>query len=165
MVKYNDYNNKKAYEKYKKVIAAERKFFEDNGLKGESLEKVLEYTEKQFKEECSYNLHKVSINVIDKSDEYTEESRNALYYGNKDRLMVEIDFSQHSYLGWIQEIKNEKILDVLRRLTDEELKILTEILIKGETIKDTAVVIGCSRQRVSRIYKKILDKLKVAIEN
>ena len=109
MAKYNDYNNKKAYEKYKKVIAAEKKFFEENGLKGERLENILEYTEKQFKEECSYNLHKVSINVIDKSDEYTEESRNALYYGNKDRLMLEIDFSQYSYLGWIQEIKNEKI--------------------------------------------------------
>ena len=164
MAKYNDYNNKKAYEKYKKVIAAEKKFFEENGLKGESLEKVLEYTEKQFKEECSYNLHKVSINVIDKSDEYTEESRNALYYGNKDSLIVEIDFSKYSYLGWIQEIKNEKILEVLRRLTDEELKILTEILIKGETIKDTANVLGCSRQRISRIYNKMLERLKASIE-
>ena len=164
MVKYNDYNNKKAYEKYKKVIVAEKKFFEENGLKGECLEKILEYTEKQFKEECSYNLHKVSINIIDKSDEYTEESRNALYYGNKDNLVVEIDFSQHSYLGWIQEIKNEKILAVLMELNYEELKILTEILIKGETIKDTAIVIGCSRQRVSRIYKKILTMLKSAVE-
>lgn len=165
MAKYNDYNNKKAYEKYKKAIAAERKFFEDNGLKGERLEKVLEYTEKQFREECSYNLHKVSINIIDKYDEYTDESRNALYYDNKDSLIVEIDFSQHSYLGWIQEIKNEKILDVLMGLSYEELKILTEILIKGETIKDTAVVIGCSRQRVSRIYKNILITLKNAVKS
>lgn len=164
MAKYNDYNNKKAYEKYKKEIATEKKFFEENGLKGENLEKVMEYTEKQFKEECSYNLHKVSINIIDKSDEYTEEGRNALYYENKNRLILEIDFSQHSYLGWIQEIKNEKILDVLIGLSDEELKILTEILIKGETIKETAIVIGCSRQRVSRIYKKILTMLKSAVE-
>ena len=50
MAKYNDYNNKKAYEKYKKVIAAEKKFFEENGLKGERLENILEYTKKQFKE-------------------------------------------------------------------------------------------------------------------
>lgn len=165
MAKYNDYNNKKAYEKYKKVIAKEKKFFEENGLKGDKLEKILEYTESQFKEECSYNLHKVSINVIDRSDEYTDESRNALYYNNKDKLIIEIDFSQHSYLGWIQEIKNEKILSVLMGLSDEERKILTEILIKGETIKDTARIIKCSRQRVSRVYKKILDKLKVAMEN
>lgn len=164
MAKYNDYNNKKAYEKYKKVIVAEKKFFEENGLKGERLEKVLEYTEKQFKEECSYNLHKVSINIIDKFNEYTEESRNALYYNNKDSLIVEIDFSQHSYFGWIQEIKNERILAVLMGLSDEELKILTEILIKGETIKETAIVIGCSRQRVSRIYKRILIRLKAAVE-
>ena len=161
MTKYNDYNNKKAYEKYKKVIAAERKFFEDNGLKGEKLEKILKYTEKQFKEECSYNLHKLSIDIIDKSDEYTDESRNALYYGNKDNLIVEIDFSQHSYLGWIQEIKDERILKVLNKLNDEELKILTEILIKRESIKDTAILIGCSRQRISRIYKKILNKLSI----
>ncbi len=165
MVKYNDYNNKKAYKKYKKIIAAEKKFFEDNGLKGERLEKVLEYTEKQFKEECSYNLHKVSINIIDKYDEYTDESRNSLYYDNRDSLTVEIDFSQYSYLGWIQEIKDERILMVLKDLSDEELKILTEISIKGHTIKDTALIIKCSRQRVSRIYNKILERLRVSLEH
>lgn len=74
-------------------------------------------------------------------------------------IAVEIDFSKYSYWGWIQEIKDEKILAAIGRLNKNDLFILSEIAIYNQSIVNVAESMGLTRQLVHKRYKRIIKKL------
>ena len=86
-----------------------------------------------------------------------EESQNPIY--NNSYIAVEIDFSKYSYWGWIQEIKDEKILVAIGRLNKKDLFILSEIAIYNQSIRSMAESMWFSRQWVHGRYKRIIKKL------
>ena len=87
-----------------------------------------------------------------------EESQNPIY--NNSYIAVEIDFSKYSYWGWIQEIKDEKILAAIGRFNKKDLFILSEIAIYNQSIRNVAESMGLSRQWVHRRYRIIIQRLK-----
>ena len=92
-----------------------------------------------------------------------EEGRSPLLKKYVEKMSCEIDLTKYTYLGWIGDIEDERIYKVLKMLEKDELIILTEIAIKHKRIIDTAEMLGYSRQRTSRKYKGVINKIKEAI--
>ena len=149
------YNNKKAYNEFRKYIRKEKCFMKNAGMSEEDIGEIHSLTMKQFNENNKYQRTTVSLDLY--IEDMYEESQNPIY--NNSYIAVEIDFSKYSYWGWIQEIKDEKILAVIGRLNKNDLFILSEIAIYNQSIRNVAESMGISRQWVHRRYKKLIEKL------
>ena len=149
------YNNKKAYNEFRKYIRKEKCFMKNTGMSEEDISEIHSLTMKQFNEDNKYQRTTVSLDLY--IEDMYEESQNPIY--NNSYIAVEIDFSKYSYWGWIQEIKDEKILAAIGRLNKKDLFILSEIAIYNQSIRNVAESMGLSRQWVHGRYKRIIKKL------
>ncbi|MBE6865822.1 MAG: sigma-70 family RNA polymerase sigma factor [Ruminococcaceae bacterium] len=149
------YNNKKAYNEFKKYIRKEKCFMKNTGMSEEDISEIHSLTVKQFNEDNKYQRTTVSLDLY--IEDMYEESQNPIY--NNSYIAVEIDFSKYSYYGWIQEVKDERILEAIRRLNKKDLFILSEIVIYNQSIRNVAESMGLSRQWVHGRYKRIIKKL------
>lgn len=62
--------------------------------------------------------------------------------------------------GWVEEVEDAQLLDKLRRLSTDDLELLTLIVIEGYTQTETAHLQGCSQNAVSKKYLRIKKYLK-----
>ncbi|MBQ8604146.1 MAG: hypothetical protein IJ410_04810 [Oscillospiraceae bacterium] len=150
------YNNKKAYNEFRKYIRKEKCFMKSAGMSEEDINEIHSLTMKQFNEDNRYHRTTISLDLY--IEDMYEESQNPIY--NNSYIAVEIDFSKYSYWGWIQEIKDEKILAAIGRLNKNDLFILSEIAIYNQSIRNVAGSMGLSRQWVHRRYRIIIQRLK-----
>ena len=123
------YNNKKAYNEFRKYIRKEKCFMKSSGMTEEDINEICTLTMKQFNEDNRYQKTTISLDLY--IEDMYEESQNPIY--NNSYIAVEIDFSKYSYWGWIQEIKDEKILAAIGRLNKNDLFILSEIAIYNQS--------------------------------
>ena len=149
------YNNKKAYNEFRKCIRKEKCFMKSAGMTEKDITEIHSLTMKQFNEDNKYQRTTISLDLY--IEDMYEESQNPIY--NNSYIAIEIDFSKYSYWGWIQEIKDEKILAAIGRLDKKELFILSEVAIYNQSIQDVAKSMGLSRQWVHGKYKRIIKKL------
>ena len=149
------YNNKRAYNEFRKYMRKERCFMKSSGMTEEDINEICTLTMKQFNEDNRYQKTTISLDLY--IEDMYEESQNPIY--NNSYIAVEIDFSKYSYWGWIQEIKDEKILAAIGRLNKKDLFILSEIAIYNQSIRNVAESMGLSRQWVHGRYKRIIKKL------
>ena len=87
------------------------------GMREEDISEIHSLTMKQFNKDNKYQRTTVSLDLY--IEDMYEESQNPIY--NNSYIAVEIDFSKYSYWGWIQEIKDEKILAAIGRLNKKDL--------------------------------------------
>ena len=150
------YNNKKAYNEFRKCMRKEKCFMKSAGMTEEDINEICTLTMKQFNEDNRYQKTTISLDLY--IEDMYEESQNPIY--NNSYIAVEIDFSKYSYWGWIHEIKDEKLLAAIGRLNKKDLFILSEIAIYNQSIRNVAESMGLSRQWVHRRYKIIIQGLK-----
>jgi len=62
--------------------------------------------------------------------------------------------------GWVEEIDNPRLLDKLRKLSHEDLELLTLLAIDGYTQIEIALFKGCSQNAISKRYLRIKKVLK-----
>ena len=62
--------------------------------------------------------------------------------------------------GWMEEIDNPRLLDKLRKLSHEDLVLLTLLSIDGYTQTEIALSKGCSQNAISKKYLRIKKVLK-----
>lgn len=56
---------------------------------------------------------------------------------------------------WINEINDPRLAERLHALTDQELDLLTLIVIEGKTHKEAAEMLSCSRQYITKQLARI----------
>ena len=62
--------------------------------------------------------------------------------------------------GWMEEIDKPRLLDKLRKLSHEDLELLTLLSIDGYTQTEIALSKGCSQNAISKKYLRIKKVLK-----
>lgn len=62
--------------------------------------------------------------------------------------------------GWVDEIEDARLADKLRRLSVEDLELLTLLAIEGYTQIEAARMKGCSQNAISKKYLRIKKVLK-----
>lgn len=152
------FSKSKSYKNFRKHSLDEKIFFESNGLTGKKLEEILKLTNEQFIGDNKFNRNNVSLDLYVRDME--DDGKSPLLKSNIDKLTYNMNISDASYFAWINDVNDENLVAVLNEFSEIELKILTEIVIKNNTINKTAELIGYSRQWTSVKYKKIIEKLR-----
>ena len=157
-------NRAKAYKEFYNSIESERKFFMENGMSTEDTEIIVNYTTQQFKSDCVYNQHNISLYTYTSGMEEEGKSPFIVMAWNaglkKTRRNHE---NEYIPLSWIDTVKNTKLRTYLEAMKIEEKIILTELTLNKRTQIDVASHLGLSRQTVSKIYNRILGEIKALL--
>lgn len=62
--------------------------------------------------------------------------------------------------GWVEDIEDSALLDKLRRLSGDDLELLTLLVIEGYSQVEAARIRGCSQNAISKKYLRIKKVLK-----
>ena len=57
--------------------------------------------------------------------------------------------------SWIDEVSNPQLVKQLHELTDQELELLTLVVVEGKTHKEAADILSCSRQLITKQLAQI----------
>ena len=57
--------------------------------------------------------------------------------------------------SWIDEVSNPQLVKQLHELTDQELELLTLVVVEGKTHKEAADILSCSRQYITKQLAQI----------
>ncbi len=57
--------------------------------------------------------------------------------------------------SWIDEVSNPQLVKQLHELTDQELELLTLVVVEGKTHKEAADILSCSRQYITKQIAQI----------
>lgn len=151
----------KAYGEFNRYIEKERIYFLENGMSVEHTEMLIEYTKQQFRDDCAYNDHNISLYTFTEGME--EEGKSpfiVMSWDNGLKKNRKNNKDEYIYLNWIAAVKNQKLRTYLEAMSIEEKIILTELTLNKSTQIDVASHLGLSRQTVSKIHNRILDEIK-----
>lgn len=59
-----------------------------------------------------------------------------------------------------EHLQDKRLYKAYQQLTDKQKMVLTHIYVEGQTMKEIADRLGETRQNISNIHKKALNKLK-----
>jgi len=156
----------KAYSEFNCYIEKERAFFLENGMSAEHTEMLIEYTKQQFRDDCAYNDHNISLYNYTAGME--EEGRSPFIVMAWDTSLKKNKNNNddgYIYLSWIETIKNEKLKEYLSSLSIEDKIIFIEIFFNKKTQIDLAERLGITRQTISKRYNKIFEGIKIVMYN
>ena len=147
------------YNEFYKSIESEKEFMLNNGMSAENVELIAEITKQQFKSDCVYNQHNISLYQY--TADMEEEGRSPyIVLGWEATVKSNKKQEEYVYLNWIDTIKNNTLRTYFDALKIEEKIIFTEIFFNKRTKVEVAEHIGLTRQTVAKIYNRISEEIK-----
>ena len=154
----------KAYSEFNCYIEKERAFFLENGMSAEHTEMLIEYTKQQFRDDCAYNDHNISLyNYTAGMEEEGKSPFIVMAWDTGLKRHRNNNDDGYIYLNWIETIKNEKLKEYFSSLSIEDKIILIEIFFNNKTQVELAEKLGISRQTVAKRYNRIFKEMKIAM--
>ena len=149
---------KKFDERWKKLRAE----YIQAGWDEESIQLMYEFDYEEFKRErmfCKHNLHLEKIAV---DEEEVKEGRQAQLFKNMDGFLIEIpDNTDESRYGWLEEIEDKELYEILTSLPAESLELITQLAMDELRQVDIAVQSGVSRAAIAKKINRLRKKLKI----
>ena len=176
------YSKAKAKIVFKKGLETNIKIFRDAGVE-ENL--IVEYklAEKQFfNNERKYYENTISMTLYDDnlgdSEEYGRDYGESVELDVKNTAHIEELRSTKAYSNirniqrynlndcyrWIESLENIQRQEIIMSFTESHIYILTQVTQYGVTFEVIAKEMHTTRQRVSRMYHKVIDRLRPAYE-
>jgi len=124
------------------------------GMPEESIDALYQFDLQWFCSRRRFSNHNQSLpsEVIDSEDDYTQSSlirKFASFAVNLDETLI------GGRYGWIESVEDEQLLEKLKRLSQEDLALLTLIAIDGYKQAEIARIRGCSKNAISKKFIKI----------
>ena len=124
------------------------------GMDKDSIEEIQRFDWELFCKERTYSNHTQALpnEIMDESDE-----RSSLFQKYE---TLSVAFSENDFNGrydWIQAIDNQELAGKLRQLSNEDLELLTLLVIYERTQREIAALFGISQvgilKRIERVKK------------
>ena len=140
--------------KFEKEWAKTAAWYARAGMDKDSIEEIRRFDWNLFCKERTYSNHTQVLpnEIADESDE-----RSVLFQKYE---VLSVTFSEsdfHERYDWIQAIENQKITSKLRQLSNEDLELLTLLVIYERTQREIAALFGISQvgilKRIERVKK------------
>ena len=130
-----------------------RKDYEAAGMSQEAIQLLYEFDLETFRSERTYANHTLPL-----ADEHIRNDKlepSTLYrkYVNASTSFDEVDFSGR--YSWVDAIENQRLVCALRQLSNEDLELLTFLVLEEHTQRELAQKWGCSQKNVSVRFKRI----------
>ncbi|NCC87635.1 MAG: hypothetical protein EOM05_07165 [Clostridia bacterium] len=147
------------YKEFNRTQLKRRKEYETIGMTKQQIQKIEDFDKQQFARDIAYmrRTKSLSENVGD----FELESQNPLLYSFLEQLSCEMDLLQTSRYWWLEEIEDERLNKKLRKLSDDDLELLTLLIFDGFSQAEVAQQRKCSQRAISKKY----IKLKLFLEN
>ena len=112
--------------------------------------KALWYRKEGMSEEDIESMHRFDLAQFNRDSAY--ESRRRPLETACGSYYVQLPLERYS---WIDEISNPQLVKQLHELTDQELELLTLVVVEGKTHKEAADILSCSRQYITKQIAQI----------
>ena len=155
---WNDGYERKKFEAKQKKLAEE---YRKAGMTEEQIKAMYEYDFEQFKSDRTYRMHTQALQVEEFDELDADESDNALIKHFENELTTSIEDGEHSRYWWIEEIENPVFTKALKKLSQEQIELLSLIVADGYGQAEMAGILNVSQSAISQrlaTIKKILKK-------
>jgi DNA-directed RNA polymerase specialized sigma24 family protein len=153
----NAYEKRKFEEKQKKQAEKYRAL----GMTEEQIKEMYEFDYAQFKSERRFRMHTQSFEPDKFDDDEDDNEKLSIVEKFQDVLATtQDDSTDKSRYWWIEEIENEMLLESVKKLSPEDLELITKNVIEGYSQTDLAKIYGISQKNISKKIKKIKNFLE-----
>ncbi len=154
----NGYERRK-FEAEQKKLAEEYRAL---GMSEEKIQAMYEFDLAQFNSKRRYYMHTQEFSTSDFEEGESDDSESTLLHKFFDELTVTIEYGSYSSrYWWIEEIEDEELAGRVRKLTAEEIEILTLVAFEGYSQVDAAEKMGIPY----RTFKHKMQKIKIFLRN
>lgn len=153
------------YKKFEKEQEEQKVYYLSLGMSEEAVETIAAFDKEAFLSRLRFMKHTQPLSVLN-GDGNDDESTSPLFEKFIDRLSVTIDtYRERDRYGWIEELENPLTIKVVKRLTSDQIELLTLIAIEGYSQKEAGLIIGINQSNVSRRFSKIQKIFDEVFEN
>lgn len=149
------FNFSTAYKKYEQQEAQRRAYYAKLGMAQSDIEAICAFDKKQFLSDCRYQRRMQSLTT---EDEFGDE-RSPLLVRFADVLTVYQTPSMTERFWWVDEVETPELVQRIKKLTVDELELITLYVFDGMTYQEIADKLGVSKMAISKRMKKIVKKL------
>ena len=135
-----------------------RKMYQEAGMTAEAIQDLYEFDWDCFRSQRTYVNHTQPLPAENISDDEAEHSELFRKYANTSATFDESDFSGR--YAWVDTIEDQKMALALRQLSNEDLELLTFLVLEEHTQRELAQKWGCSQKTISTRLKRIKGLLK-----
>ena len=154
----NGYERRK-FEAEQKKLAEEYRAL---GMSEEKIQAMYEFDLAQFNSKRRYYTHTQEFSTSDFEEGESDDSESTLLHKFFDELTVTIEYGSYSSrYWWIEEIEDEELAGRVRKLTSEEIEILTLVVFDGYSQVESAKKMGIPY----RTFKHKMQKIKKILKN
>ena len=148
------FNFSTAYKKYEQQEAQRRAYYAKLGMAQSDIEAICAFDKEQFLSDCRYQRRMQSLTT---EDDFGDE-RSPLLVRFADVLTVYQTPSMTERFWWIDEIESPELIQKIKKLTVEELELITMYVFDSLTQKEIAEKLNLSQNSVHKRLKKLLRK-------
>ena len=154
----NGYERRK-FEAEQKKLAEEYRAL---GMSEEKIQALYEFDLAQFNSKRRYYMHTQEFSTSDFEEGESDDSESTLLHKFFDELTVTIEYGSYSSrYWWIEEIEDEELAGRIRKLSAEEIEMLTLVAFEGYSQVDAAEKMGIPY----RTFKHKMQKIKIFLKN
>ena len=143
-----------AYKKYEQQETQKRAYYARLGMAQSDIDAICAFDKKQFLSDCRYQRRMQSLTA---EDEYGDE-RSPLLVKFADVLTVYQTPSMTERFWWVDEIESPELIQKIKKLTVEELELITMYVFDSLTQKEIAEKLNLTQNAVHKRLKKLLKK-------
>ncbi|MCM1368213.1 MAG: hypothetical protein NC184_05355 [Roseburia sp.] len=132
------WNNRRERNKFITKQAKLRELYIEEGMTDEQIQAMYDFDLTEFNGHRREAEHTFRLDEID-----------------MDSVTVELEPCYSSRYAWIAEIENEEVIVVLKRLSEEDIELLTKHIIEGCNLTEIAHLKNVTQQAISKRFQKI----------
>lgn len=134
------------------------KEYETAGMKSTDIQMIYEYDLEFFRSQRTYRNRTQAIPSEYIQDEQVDSSSLLRKFEIWEPSFDESDFPDR--YAWVDSIENQRLIQLLRQLSDEDLELLTFLILEEHTQRELAQKWGCTQKTISMRLKRIKDLVK-----
>ena len=159
-----EWNNGKERAKFEKEQAKLREQYLAAGMTEDQMRQLYEYDLVWHKSCRREARHTQSLDfVVDGDGEVRKD--NPLYKKFSDKLTVEDKHSETTRFGWVEEIEDRRLYEAVKKLSADDLELLTQTLFEGVSQTQIAQQHGVVKVVICKKIKRIKNFLENLSEN
>ena len=137
--------------------------YREAGMSEVAIRKMYEFDYEQFKKQRVFCKHNQYLETKDTEKAFKENDRHGLLFKFLYEFSTEMSFTNDDRFSWIEDIDNEKLYEVLHNMNENDLDLLTMLVIEGYGVVEVARLKDVSHQAISKRWKKIQKNLVVVV--
>lgn len=148
------------YAKFRAEQKKQREYYLSLGMAEEAIAEIEKFDKEEFLSRLRYMEHTQSLSVLN-GEGNDDDSTSPLYEKFADRLTVTIEtYKPRTRYDWIDELENPKVVEAVKRLTDEQIELITLIAFDGVSRQEISVLLGISSDAVYKRLERIRKKFQ-----